>query len=55
MKYTVFVDDGYDGLQCLGELTKEQIEELTVTKSLIQQGIRKEDLTIVAGEIVELW
>jgi len=55
MKYTVFIENGYDGLDYLGEFTKEQLEELIIINKLVHQGIRKEDLTVVAGEIVELW
>ena len=55
MKYTVFIDNGYDGLECLGVFTKGQIEEMLIINKLIHQGIRKEDLTVVAGEIVEQW
>ena len=55
MKYTVFIDHGYDGLELLGEFTREQLEDLTIIKEQWHQGIRREDLTVVAGEIVEQW
>ena len=56
MKYTVFIDDGDLGLEYLGVLTKREIEDmLTISKLFRTAAIRREDLTVVAGEIVELW
>jgi len=55
MKYTVFIENGYDGLDYLGEFTREQLEDFSVIKSMVHPSVSKGDLTIVAGEIVELW
>lgn len=56
MVYTVFLNyNGHDSLELLGEFTREQLEDLTIIKEQWHQGVRKEDLTVVAGEIVELW
>jgi len=50
MKYTVFIDNDKDGSELLGKFTKGQIDELLIINKLVYQGIRREDLTVVACE-----
>ena len=46
----MFIDNDKDGSELLGKFTKGQIDELLIINKLVYQGIRREDLTVVAGE-----